>query len=106
MNRENLINRVAPAAALCGLIFVAAVPALAQGISGGVDPVQTGRTAVTLVLALLTVLAALAWAGAGAACFAGRIPVFYFWSAGVGTAVLAGCTFISNRLLGGGGLTL
>jgi hypothetical protein len=65
--------------------------------------VQTGRNALTLILSLATVLAGICWAGAGMACFRGHMPIGYFWSAGAGTAVLAGCTFIASRLTGGGG---
>lgn len=89
-------------AALAATLIVAASPALAQ-MSGGIDPVQTGRNALTLLFAMGAVLCAICWFGAGAACLQGRIPVFYFWAAGVGTAVMAGAAFISNRLVGGGG---
>lgn len=95
--------RAATLAALSACLILAASPALAQGLSGGVDPVQTGRNALTLLFALGAVLCAICWFGAGAACLQGRIPVFYFWAAGVGTAVMAGAAFISNRLMGGGG---
>lgn len=97
--------RAVVTACLAALLAAAATPALAQ-ISGGIDPVQTGRNALTLLFTLGAVLCAICWFGAGAACLQGRIPVFYFWAAGVGTAVMAGAAFISNRLVGGGGISI
>lgn len=88
---------------LAAALIAVAGPALAQ-MSGGVDPVQTGRNAMTLLFALGAVLCAIAWFCAGAACLKGYIPIGYFWAAGAGTAVMAGAAFISGRLSGGGGL--
>lgn len=102
MNREFLLNRVAPAAALCCLLAFAATPALAQ-VAGGIDPVSAGRNLVTLVMSVLSVVFVLAWVGAAAACISGRIPGGYLLAAGAGTILFVSATVIYSRISGGGG---
>jgi hypothetical protein len=109
MTLRTTLLRAAPVLALGVLLAATAGPALAQSvpsITGGVDPVQTGRNALTLIFAVLAILLVAGWGFVGASCWRGRVDIAYIGAAVLGTMLIAGAYAVANRVVGGGGLSL
>ncbi|MDO9712355.1 hypothetical protein [Paracraurococcus lichenis] len=95
------------------LATTAASPALAQittggvNISGNLNPTTVISNGINLLLLVLGALILGYWGVVGAMHLRGN-PVEGRWIVGgiIGTCFIAGCAFIGQRLLGGGGVAL